>query len=446
MLSPSRLEVLSASGSTVLSPDDPGYDAARRSFNGLVDRRPAVIVQPADTAGVAVAVRIAAEAGLPIAVRGGGHSVAGHSMADDALAIDLRRMRRVIVDPVERTSRVEGGATWLDADTASVAHGLASTGGVYTDTGVAGLTLGGGIGYLMGSCGLACDNLIGAEVVTADGSVVRVDPDHDPELLWALRGGGGNFGVVTTFEMALHEIGPLYGGRIKFEPTAGREVVAALLALMDEAPPELVAIPVISGGTGVVDVGVCYRGPADAAERLLADIRRFPIAEDLARPCSYPDVQAAEELMEFGLRHWWKSHFVREIEATALEPVLDAFLAGELRGELMIEAITGIARQEPPGGAAFAQRDARYNVSAIAVWEDSAEDDAMIAWARETAARFEPASLNGGGYINYDVEVTADRVRTAYGPQRYERLSRLKARVDPDNRFRFNHNIEPARI
>jgi FAD/FMN-containing dehydrogenase len=431
-------------GAIVLGPNDDGYDDARRSFNGLLDRRPAVIVQPITTAGVASAVRVAAEADLPIAVRGGGHSVAGHSVADGALVVDLRRMRTVTVDTVRRIARAGGGATWHDLDGATVPFDLATTGGVLGDTGVGGLALGGGIGYLMGTCGLSCDNILGAEVVLADGSIVWAGEDGDHELRWGLRGGGGNFGVVTTFEFRLHEIPEIYGGRIFVEAASAPAVVPLVLEMSQTAPPELVLIPTISAPDNAVDVALCYRGPAAKAERMLEGIRRFPIVRDGARPCTYLDVQAAYKLIEFGRRHWWKGYFVHDLDAMTVDAMVEAFVAGEQRGDILIEPIVGMARSEPADGASFGQRAARYNVTALAIWDDPAEDGDQIAWARRSAALFEPAGLNGGSYVNYDTEVTNDRVLRAYGPERYERLARLKARVDPDNRFRFNHNIEPA--
>ncbi|MDQ6793724.1 MAG: FAD-binding oxidoreductase [Chloroflexota bacterium] len=426
----------------VLRPTMLQYDEARRSFNALVDRRPAVIVQPRSAAGVSAAVQLAADAGLPVAVRGGGHSVAGHAMADGAVAIDLRLMRRVTVDPRGRTARVEGGALWLDVDPATVAHGLATPGGTVADTGVGGLALGGGIGHLVGTCGLTCDNLLAADVVTADGRHLHVDQRHEPDLLWALRGGGGNFGVVTAFEFQLHDVRTIVGGRLAFRREATDEVLRRALHVMTNAPPELILMPELSTRQNAVIVTVCYRGAVADADELLLPLRSgMAPTKDTVRACSYLEVQAMSDMTPFGLRHYWKGHFVRDIPESLVQATIDDFVKARMLGGILIEPIVGVARQEPSGGSAFGQRAATYNVSALASWEDPDEDADRIAWARNYASALEPLSVSGGGYLNYSTEETGERVRAAFGEEKFSRLVALKSKWDPDNRFRFNHNV-----
>jgi FAD/FMN-containing dehydrogenase len=445
-------------GEAVIHPADSRYDAARQSFNGMLDRRPAVIVQARSTTDVATAVRAARAAGLPIAVRGGGHSVSGHSMADGALVIDLRRMREVRVDPRRRRATAEGGALWEDVDTATVARGLYVPGGTFVDTGIAGLTLSGGIGFLMGSGGLTCDNLVRATVVTADGSIVEAGPDGDPELLWALRGGGGNFGVVTEFEYSLHPLGEIHVGGFAVPLSLATGALEAVAAIMRGAPPEL-NIMVVGPTTRErgADVGEpghrdhlrlfpIVHGSRSLARELLHDIRSVAgLVGDIA-PITYPELQAISGIMPFGLRNYWKGHFVRDLDRGAIEAVVDGLAtATGFASFLLLEAITGRARQEPEGGAAFGQREARWNVTALAIWDDPADDADQIAWARRVADGLLGSSLTGAGYGNYaPPDEPAERVRAAFGAERFERLARIKARHDPDNVFRFNHNIPPA--
>jgi FAD/FMN-containing dehydrogenase len=436
-------------------PDDPDYDEARSTFNGTIDRRPAVVIRPTSTDEVSAAVRWARSEGLPIAVRGGGHNVAGHATADDAAVIDLRHMREVVVDPERRRARVGGGAIWNDVDAATVPHGLAMTGGTFGDTGVGGLALNGGIGYLMGTNGLTCDHIVGAEVVTADGSVVNAGDDGHSDLLWALRGGGGNFGIVTAFEFALHPVGTLYAGHLEYPMQAAREVLEAVAALAAVMPPEMVVFATgphlpeddpTPGGPETLSVTVIHQGPAGEAEAIIAPLRALPVVEDGLGPKTYLEVQAANGQLPFGLRHYWKGHFVRELDATTIDATVDAMRSrGGVVSFVLIEAISGRAHDEPPGGAAFGQRAAGWNISGIAIWEDPAEDAEQIAWTRRYADALLPASFSGAGYANYaPVDETPDRVRAAFGVERYRRLEAIKRRYDPDNVFRYNLNIKPG--
>jgi FAD/FMN-containing dehydrogenase len=443
----------------VMRPGHEHYDAARQTFNGTIDRRPAVIVTCRSTDDVVAAVGAARAAGLPIAVRGGGHGVAGHAVADGALVVDLREMRSVTVDVEGRRARAGGGALWEDVDGATTSHGMATTGGTFGDTGIGGLTLTGGLGFLMGTAGLTCDNLMRAVVVTADGDVVVAGPDGDPELLWALRGGGGNFGVVTEFEFALHPLGPLVQGTFLAHLDQAAEALRILANVAREAPPELVLFvggpttkePPLedgspSGPATYVGITAIYQGSSADAEAAIAPLQGVPGVVGGFAARTYPEIQASSGILPFGLRHYWKGHFVRDLEPSAVDAVVDAMRSVPGGHSFMLlEAIGGRARNEPDGGAAFGQREARWNVSALGVWEDPADDLEQIGWVRGAVEALAPASMTGAGYGNYaPVDETDERVRASFGPERYARLARVKRRYDPDNVFRFNHNIPPA--
>jgi FAD/FMN-containing dehydrogenase len=442
----------------VLRPDHADFDATRVTFNATIDRRPAVIVLPETTAEVALAVRAARSAGLPISIRGGGHAVAGHAVADGAMTVDLRRMRGVTVDPGARRAKVQGGALWEDVDKATIPHDLATTGGTFWDTGVGGLTLTGGLGYLMGTAGLTCDNLMRATVVTADGAVVEAGPDGDPDLLWALRGGGGNFGVVTEFEFQLHPIGPWQVGRYVAHLDQGVEAFEGLAAFTRQMPDEIVmfvegpttesADAIAEDATGPADYIGCsliFHGTPEAAATAFAPLAAQPHWSGGSTSQTYEQIQSDGKL-PFGLRHYWKGYFLRDVDRSAAEAIVSGMRTPpEGSSFMLLEAINGQARNEPDGGAAFGQRLANWNVSAIAIWEDPAEDDVHIDWARRTAAGLAPSSYSGAGYGNYaPVDESDERVRAGYGPERFARLQAIKRRYDPDNVFRFNLNIPPA--
>ena len=430
-------------------PGDADYDTARISFNGILDRRPLAIVSCASTDDVVAAVLGARQAGLPIAIRGGGHSVAGHSMPDGALVVSLDRMRGVDVDPEARLAHAGGGALWDDVDAAAFAHGLAVPGGTFGDTGIGGLTLGGGLGWLMPIAGLTCDNLVEAEVVTADGRVVIAGANDDAELLWALRGGGGNFGVVTRFTFRLTPIGPMWGGTIRYPASASRVVFARFNEVYAAYPT--LGMPVIgihrdpeTGPSISVLVGIV---DGTDPEPVLASLRRdLPVTSDDVGPRTYLELQAEAGILPFGLRHYWKGHFLRELDGDTFERLVATVGDADAIGPtfILLEGIVGAARVEPEGGAAFGQRAASWNVSALAIWESPTDDDIAIGWARRVADMVEPLSLTGAGYVNYSpVDETRERVMAAYGPDRYERLVATKRRLDPENLFRFNHNIRP---
>jgi FAD/FMN-containing dehydrogenase len=431
-------------------PGDAVYDEARISFNGTLDRRPAAIVSCATTDDVVAAIRGGRAAGLAIAIRGGGHSVAGHSLPDDALVVSLDRMRHVDIDPDRRIAHAGGGALWEDLDAAAFAHGLAVPGGTFGDTGIGGLTLGGGLGWLMPIAGLTCDNLVEAELVTAAGTVVTAGAGGDPELLWALRGGGGNFGVVTRFSFRLTPVAPMWGGTIIYPANAARDVFARLTEAVAAHPTAMMPTvgihrdpdhgPSISILVGIVD----GTEPNEIAAILRRDL---PITSDDLGPKTYLQLQALAGVLPFGLRHYWKGHFLRELDVDLFE-MLVATVNDDLHvgaAFILLEGMVGAGRDEPEGGAAFGQRGATWNASALAIWESPEDDERGIGWARRVADLLEPSSLTGAGYVNYSpVDESSERVRAAYGPERYERLVAVKRRLDPENLFRFNHNIAPT--
>jgi FAD/FMN-containing dehydrogenase len=428
----------------VIGPDDAGYDPARITFNGMIDRRPALIARPLDIADVVTAVAYAVEADLPIAVRGGGHSVAGHCMGDGGVVVDLRLMRSASVDLDARLATCGGGALWEDLDPPCLRHGLATPGGTFGDTGVAGLTLGGGIGHLIGLHGLTLDNLVSVTVVTAAGDVVQASEDENAELFWALRGGGGNFGVVTDFTFRLHPVGRLRAGQLVYDLGDAEEVVAKWRDLMAGAPDDLATFAFIAQSSAseaqgaIVAVADFGEHGDDAIAELLSDPE--PIANTL-RPMYYAELQEIFGRMPFGLRNYWSGRFLR-----GLPDELIGLSAGHLRngvaGSIMFEPIFGAAARVPPEATAFAGREAKYNATFIATWEDAAEDERRIAAARGFSALLEPWAT-GGGYINYASESVGDGLETEYGAERFARLREVKRQYDPDNRFRFNHNISP---
>jgi FAD/FMN-containing dehydrogenase len=430
----------------VLAPDDPGYDVARRTFNAMTDRRPAVIACCAGTADVAAAVDFASREGLPVAIRGGGHSVAGHSVCEGGLVIDLRLMHQVRVDPLSRRVWAGGGANWRDVDAPCAAHSLAMPGGTFDTTGVAGLTLGGGIGHLMGLHGLTLDNLVSAEVVLADGSVVTASEAADADLFWALRGGGGNFGVVTEFEFALHPLPAAWGGVISFAQPHLGEAVRLFRDVMASAPDELVLMVALRDGAA--HVTVCFAGDVTAGEAAVRPLReQVPVLRDRLGMTSYLQIQVMQGDTPFGLRHYWKSHFVSALPDDLIDEIVEHYLAHprDYEDSILIEQMHGAALRVSADATAFSRRDASFNVSALAHWDDATRDREHIAWARRTAGAVESHSTSAGGYLNYGApDEPIERVRAAYGDANFERLSQLKRRYDPHNLFRFNHNIPPA--
>jgi FAD/FMN-containing dehydrogenase len=431
----------------VLDPADAEYQRARLCFNLLIDRRPAAIARCRDSSDVATALAFAQAAGLEVAVRGGGHNPAGHCAVDDGLVIDLTGMRGVEVDPAAGIARSEGGATWLDFDAATQAHGLVTPGGVVGSTGVAGLTLGGGIGHLTAQHGLTCDNLVGAELVTPVGEVVRVGADENSELLWALRGGGGNFGVAVRLDFRLHPLERVVGGLLDYSGTAVREALRAFRDLDAGAGRDLSCQAQLTLEEPLVpalSVAPCYTGAATDPEELRA-LRAAPgLVEDSVRSQTFLDQQRVFD-PGYGVdRNYWKGHFVRELPDELIDGLLDRMGAlGRPPGAILIESLRGAPKDVDPASAALGYRDAAFNVSVMASWLDPGLDEEHIAWARETAAAIEPWSVSGG-YANYmQADEPIERVRAAYGDESFSRLRALKTRYDPDNVLHRNQNVPP---
>ena len=429
----------------VITPDDAGYDPARITFNGMIDRRPELIARPLDVQDVVAAVTFAGDADLPIAVRGGGHSVAGHCVGDGSLVVDLRLMRSVVVDPEAQTATCGGGSLWEDFDPTCQRAGLATPGGTFGDTGVGGLTLGGGIGHLIGLHGLTLDNLLAATVVTADGDVVGASESENPDLFWALRGGGGNFGVVAEFTFQLHPVGQLLGGALNYDLEDAEEVVSAWRELMRDAPDKLalfavVARSAVARGEGVL-VSVAYFGDVDEGRDAIRPLFKgsTPVADGV-RPMYYPELQDLFGRTPFGLRNYWSGRFLRELSDEVIELTASHFADPEATGSVLFEPIYGAAARVPPEATAFAGREAKYNATFVGTWTDPRDDGRQVESARSFSAGLAPWAI-GGGYVNYASESAGDGMETEYGEQRLARIRDVKRQYDPDNSFRFNHNI-----
>jgi FAD/FMN-containing dehydrogenase len=436
---------------TVILPDEAAFDEARRVWNGMIDRRPALIVRSRGVADVLAAVRFAVDHGLPIAVRGGGHNVAGTAVADGALVVDLSLMKGIRVDPATQTVWVEGGVTWAELDFETQAFGLATTGGAISTTGIGGLTLGGGIGWLMRMHGLACDNLLAANVVTADGNLRTASETENPDLFWGIRGGGGNFGVITAFKFQLHPLPPIMAGPILYPLEAGREVLRMYRDVAPTLPDEVICnfgMMTSPEGAKMVALLPAYFGSLEAGAVALAPLRGFGApAADLMGPMPYRSLQTMfDPAFPPGIRNYWKAGLFHELTDGAIDALVETFAAAPSpRNVVLIEQLGGAVGRRAAGDTAFAHRSAPYNVVITAGWEDPAEDGANIAWTRSMWSVLEPSSA-GGVYVNYlnapDME-GSNRIRAAYGPN-YERLVELKRTYDPENHFRSNQNITPT--
>ena len=441
----------------LLLPGDPDYDAARSVWNGRFEATPAAVARCAGPEDVAAAVGFARRSGLRLGVKGGGHDYAGSTAVRGGLLIDLSPMRAVEIDPAGRTARVGGGATWGDFDAAAQRHGLATTGATVSTVGVAGAALGGGSGWLLRKHGLSLDNLTAAELVTADGRVVRTDASENPELFWAVRGGGGNFGVATALEFRLHEVGPeVLAGQVIHRLDDAPELLRGYREYMAGAPDEVMVyafflrVPPLEGfleahhGEVVVDFVVCYAGPVDEAEAALAPIRGLgdPLA-DTTEPVAYTALQQSFDAgLPAGQRYLSRAHYVDALGDDLIDVIVDR--AADLRGDFTmayLEPVTGAAGRVAPDATAFPHRGAAYSFHVLAGWSDADRDDEVMGWARRFHDDVAPHA-NGGVYVNL-LSGEGDRVRAAYGPN-YERLARLKAEWDPDNVFRSNHNIPPG--
>jgi FAD/FMN-containing dehydrogenase len=438
-------------------PGDPGYDEGRTVWNAMIERRPAIVARCTGTADVLASVAFARRHGLPLAVRGGGHNIAGLAVCDDGLVIDLSGMRGVRVDPDTRLAWVDGGALLADVDHETQAFGLAVPLGINSTTGVAGLTLGGGFGWLSRMFGLTIDSLVGAEIVTADGARRHIGPRAEPDLFWAIRGGGGNFGVVTRFEFALHPVGPeVTAGLVVFPHAQGRDVLrryrdfvatlpneVAVWAVLRKAPP-LPFLPAEVHGTDIVALAICSPlAPADA-EPLLAPLRGFGdvLGEHVGAMSYAAWQQAFDPLLAPGARNYWKSHNFTALSDDALDLVLD--YAGQVptpQCEVFLGLIGGRANEPGSDAAAYPHRNIQFAMNVHGRWQDAADDARCMAWARAFYSACIPHAA-GSVYINFLNRDEGGRIREAYGAN-YDRLVEVKRRYDPDNVFHFNHNIRP---
>jgi FAD/FMN-containing dehydrogenase len=443
----------------VIRPEDAGYDEARQIWNGMIDKRPSAIIRCSSTGDVVQAVNFARASGLRLAVRGGGHNIAGSALCDDGVVIDLSGMKAAKVDPAARRVVVEGGATLADLDAATQAHGLAVPLGINSTTGVAGLTLGAGFGWLSRKHGMTIDNLESAEVVTASGDVVRASASENPDLFWALRGGGGNFGVVTKFEFRLHPVGPdVLSGLIVYPLSEGKAVMQKYRDFMTKAPDELTVwtvlrlapplpfLPASVHGTGIVALAILYAGDPKQGEPLIAPLHQLgtPVGAHIGVQPYTAWQQAFDPLLTKGARNYWKSHnFPAAIPDGLFDEVIDAL--GRLPSphcEIFFGAIGGATTRPAPDSAAYPHRDAYYVMNVHGRWETPAEDERGVKWSRDffdASAKF----AGGGVYVNFLTEDETDRVRAAYG-KNYDRLAQVKRTYDPDNLFRTNWNIKPA--
>ena len=460
-LKSTRADFADGFGGEVLYAEDAGFDQARAVWNAMIDRRPAVIARCRDTRDVQTAVRHAVACDLPISIRGGGHNVAGHAVCDDGVMIDLSRMRGVDVDPVNRIAKVDGGALWQDVDAATQAHGLATPGGLISDTGVAGLTLSGGIGWLRAQHGLSIDNLVAADVVTSDGALVRASADENPDLLWALRGGGGNFGVVVQFEFALHPVGPevmfaapIYAVEDGLGPIrAWRDFLArhgdrvgALCEFSTAADTE--DYPKEYRGKRVYTLACVFNGDATEGEALLQPLRELGnLVTDFSGRMPYCDVQKLfDTLMPFGdYRCYWKARYLTALPDAMIDLAMkNALAAPSDRSISSLWNFGGATAKVPSEATAFGDRSMGWMYSLDGVWSDPFDDEANMAWSREGWASSAAFGHHGRAYLNFPGhgEDGAALTRTSFGAN-FQRLVEIKTKYDPANRFRFNQNIPP---
>jgi FAD/FMN-containing dehydrogenase len=435
----------------LLRPGDADYDEARKVWNGMIDKRPGLIARCTGVADVISAVDFARTHQLLVSVRGGGHNIPGNAVCNGGLMIDLVCMRSVRVDPVRRTARAEGGVTWGEFDHETQAFGLATTGGSVSDTGIAGLTLGGGLGWLAGKCGLTCDNLLSADVVTADGKLLVASASEHTDLIWGLRGGGGNFGIVTSFEYQLHPVGPVLAGMLLYPFAQAKEALAYYRDFAKAVPDEVNTMGGLltsPDGDLMAVIAVCYNGSLDAGERVLRPLREFgPPVADQIRPMAYREVQTQLDAAAVrGRRYYIKSSFMRSISDDAIDALIDRFANVPSPHTLVFfqqlgNAANRISAQE----TAFSQRDALCEWGCLSSWVDPAADGMNIGWTRALAEAMQPFS-SGGAYITQmgvEAEEGADRIKDAFGPN-YEQLVALKNKYDPTNLFRHNQNVKPV--
>jgi FAD/FMN-containing dehydrogenase len=440
----------------VIRAGDAEYEDARHVYNAMIDAHPEVIVRCTSTEDVSAVVRYAAENGRAVAVRGGAHSVPGFGTADDAVVVDLSPMQAVDVDPERRVGSAGGGTTWGRFNDATGASGLATTGGIISTTGVGGLTLGGGIGYLARGYGLSCDNLLSAEVVTAEGTVVTADTDQNADLFWALRGGGGNFGVVTTFTFRLHPVDTIVGGPMFFEARDAATVLAFFRDFIKDAPreyggfpawqiaPPLPFVPEDRVGDTFLAVISCWTGSQHEGEQIIDRIRQVaPVVAEHVGPMPYPALNSAfDPLVPPGLQHYWKAAFVDDLTDEAIAAHVEHGMRVPVVNSTMhLYPINGAVHDVAPDATAFGHRDASFAPVIAGMWPDPADNEANIRWVKEYFAAIAPHS-QAGGYVNFASPDDQGRVAENYGVN-YGRLREVKRSYDPDNLFRVNQNIRP---
>ena len=439
------------------APGDEGYDEARSVFNAMIDGHPSAVVRAAHADDVAAAVTFAREGGLDLAVRGGGHSVPGFGTCDDGIVIDLSGMREVVVDAGAKTARAQGGATWGDFNDATYPSGLATTGGVVSTTGVGGLTLGGGIGYLTRGFGLSLDNLIGADVVTADGQQVHASEHENEDLFWALRGGGGNYGVVTSFEFRLHPVKDIYGGPMFYELSEAENVLRFYREYIADAPEQMGAFPAFQiapplpfipedrHGDTFIAIVACWAGPVEQGEEAFEPFHDVaPVIAEHVGPAPYPAMNSAfDGLYPPGqLQHYWKASFVKELTDDAIAAhVQHGPDVPVVNSTVHIYPINGAAHRVAPDATAFAYRDANFATVIAGMWPDPSQNEANTKWVRDYYDAIAPHSETGG-YVNFMAGDDQDRIRANYKGN-YDRLVEIKRKFDPDNLFHLNQNIAP---
>ncbi len=440
----------------VIAADDEGFEQARAVYNAMIDKHPVVVTRPVNAGDVIAAVNFARESQLPIAVRGGGHSVPGFGTCDGGVVVDLSRMRGVRVDPEKRTARAEGGATWGDFNSATYPFGLATTGGIISTTGVAGLTLGGGIGYLARGYGLSLDNLMSADIVTADGKFLIASEEENQDLFWAIRGGGGNFGVVTSFEFRVHPVKDIYGGPMFYELKHIKDVLTFYRDYIKDAPeemgcfpafqiaPPLPFIPENRHGDTFVAMVACWAGPLDQGEKALKPFHDVaPVVAEFVGPMPYPALNSAfDALVPPGLQHYWKANFVKELTDEAIMAHVEhGPKVPAVNSTMHIYPINGACHRVASDATAFGHRDANFATVIAGMWPDPTHNQANIKWVRDYYDATSPYSEEGG-YINFAADDDQNRVPANFG-KNYNRLVQVKKKYDPHNLFRFNQNIRP---
>jgi FAD/FMN-containing dehydrogenase len=457
MAKPTITELRDGVRGEVVTADDAGYDEARKVYNAMIDRRPRVVVRCVDVGDVMATVGFARENGLDLSVRGGSHSAPGFGTNDGGVVIDLSPMKGIRVDPLAQTARAEGGCTLGDFNHATYAFGLATTGGIVSTTGIAGLTLGGGIGHLARGFGLSLDNLLSADVVTADGQFHVASDKQNEDLFWALRGGGGNFGVVTSFEYQLHPVKDIFAGVFFFPLERARDVLEFYRDYIETAPeemgvfptfqiaPPLPFIPEKEHGKTFCAMVSCWAGPLDQGEKALEPIRTVaPTVAELVTPMPYPALNSAfDALLPPGLQQYWKGSFASELTDGAIEAHLEhGPKVPVVNSTMHIYPINGACSRVASDATAFAYRDAKFATVIAGAWPDPADNEKNMKWAKDYYQALEPHSA-AGGYINFMAGDDQGRVRDNY-KDNYTRLASIKKQYDPGNLFHFNHNIEPA--